>query len=130
MDKTAWIRQNLTEKDTVILNEFDYRIVDYLNYYSDARIAHLTRDDRVTFNHSHPDIDSITVDEFVEKYNSGELRLFALDDFLAPSPEIKSCRYGEAKFAAAENLANRLKDDAVLVNSGTFGATYQIKKSE
>jgi len=128
LHKTAWIRQNLTEKDTVVLNEFDYRIVDYLNYYSDARIAHLTRDDRVVFYRSSPDIEHISVDEFIDKFGTEEHRLFALDDVLTPSPEIKSCRYGEAKYAAAEELANRLKENAILVNSGTFGDTYQIKK--
>ncbi len=127
---TAWLRQELTENDTVLLNEFDYRHVDYCNYYSDARIAYLTGDDQVTLDRSHPDIHLISLDRFLEKYGTGEQRLFVLGDVLAPSEQIRSCRLGEEKYAAATGLANRLRKNAVLVNSGKFGDTYQIKQSE
>jgi hypothetical protein len=127
---TAWIRTELDENDTVLLNEFDYRILDYLNYYSDARIVYLTGDDQVTLNRSHPDIHSISLDSFLEKYGTDEHRLFVMGDVLKPSEQIKSCRLGEEKYAAAMKLANRLSQHAVLVNSGKFGETYQVKQFE
>ena len=128
--KTAWIRQELTEEDTVLLNEFDYRIVDYVGYYSDARVVHLPGDDEVTISRSHPAIHNIPLDEFLSKYGTDQHRLFVMDDVLSPSPQIKSCRSGEEKFDAAMKLADRIKAHAVLVNSGTFGETYQIKRVE
>lgn len=130
LHKTAWIREHLTEHDTVVLNEFDYRIVDYLNYYSDANIAHLVGDKEVVFKRSHPEIYFISLDEFMDKYGKEQHRLFVLDDVLTPSPQIKSCRYGEEKYSAALELASRLKENAVLVDSGKFGETYQIKRSD
>ncbi len=125
--KTAWIRQELTEQDTVLLNEFDYRMVDYLGYYSDARVVHLTGEDRVTIARSHPEIHSVSLDEFLAKHATGQGKLYVLDDVLTPPPEIKSCRSGQEKFDAAMALADRIKANAVLVDSGTFGKTYQIK---
>ena len=101
----------------MILNEFDYRAVDYLHYYSDARIAHLSGDDLITFDRSHPEIHSIPLDEFVNKYGTSQHRLFTLDSVLTPSPQISSCRSGEEKYAAAIILAERLKKNAVMVNS-------------
>ena len=130
MHETAWIRQELTEDDTVVLNEFDYRLVDYLHYYSDARIAHLTDDDRVTFDRSHPEINCVPLDDFIDQYVSGPHRLFVLDSTLNPSPQIQSCREGEEKYAAAVKLADQLKDHAVLVDSTEFGKTYEIKQPE
>ena len=125
--KTAWIRQELTEKDTVLLNEFDYRMVDYLGYYSDARIVHLTGADQVTIDRSHPRIHTLPLDAFLAEHTTEQHRLFVMDDVLFPSPQIKSCRSGEEKFEAATALADRLKAHAVLVDSGTLGKTFQIK---
>lgn len=127
LHKTAWIRQELTEDDTVLLNEFDYRMIDYLSYYSDARVVHLTGPDRITISRSHPDIHSITVDEFIASHKKDGFRLFVMDDVLKPPTEIKSCRYGEARFDAALELANRLNENAVLTDSGAFGKTFQIE---
>ena len=128
--KTAWIRQELNQNDTVLLNEFDYRVVDYLNYYSDARVANLTESDRIIIFRSHPEIRSVSIDEFMASHKKDKFRLFVMDDVLSPPTEIKSCRYGEARFEAALGLAKRLNQDAVLVNSDAFGKTYQIKPSE
>jgi len=125
--KTAWIRQELTEQDTVLLNAFDYRMVDYLGYYSDARIVHLTGADQVMIDRSHPEIHTVSVDEFLAEQSADQRRLFVMDDVLSPSPQIKSCRSGEEKFEAATALADRLKSHAVLVDSGTLGKTFQIK---
>jgi len=125
--RTAWIRQELTEDDTVLLNEFDFRMVDYLGYYSDARIVHLTDHDRVTIYRSHPEIYSTTVDEFLASHKKDKFKLFVMDDVLSPPTEIKACRLGEAKFDAALNLANRLTENAVLINSGVLGQTFEIK---
>ena len=63
-------------------------------------------------------------------HKKDRFRLFVMNDVLSPPTEIKSCRYGEARFEAAVGLANRIQQDAVLVNSGVFGKTYQIKPSE
>ena len=128
--KTAWIRQELTEQDTVLLNAFDYRMVDYLGYYSDARIVHLTGADQVMIDRSHPEIHTVSVDEFLAEQSADQRRLFVMDDVLSPSPQIKSCRSGEEKFEAATKLAERLKSQAVLVDSGVFGETFQIKLAE
>jgi len=128
--KTAWIRQELTEQDTVLLNAFDYRMVDYLGYYSDARIVHLTGADQVMIDRSHPEIHTVSVDEFLAEQSADQRRLFVMDDVLSPSPQIKSCRSGEEKFEAATKLAERLKSQAVLVDSGVFGETFQIKLTE
>jgi hypothetical protein len=128
--KTAWMRRELTEQDTVLLNEFDYRIVDYLGYYSNARIVHLTGDDQVTIDRSHPGIHTVGLDEFLANNGTDQHRLFVMDDVLSPSPQIKSCRSGEGKFEAATELADRLEARAVLVDSGTFGKTFQIKQAE
>ena len=128
--KTAWIRQELTEDDTVVVNEFDYRMVDYLRYYTNAKIAHLTFADQITFKRSHPDIYYMSLDQFISDYSQGDKRLFAMDDTLTPDPKIKSCRHGEAKFDAAQNLAELLKKNAELVDTGKFGETYRIRLSE
>ena len=130
MHETAWISQELTENDTVVLNEFDYRLVDYLHYYSDARIAHLTHDDRITFDRAHPEISSMPLEDFIDQYVLGPHRLFVMDSTLDPSPQIRSCRYGEEKYAAAIMLADQLKEHAVLVSSDDFGKTYEIKQPE
>ena len=130
LHETAWIRQELTKDDTVLLNEFDYRMVDYLNYYSDARIVHLTGSDRITIARSHPEIYSITIDEFIANHKKDKFRLFVLEDVLSPPTEIKACRYGEQRFEAALKLAQRLEKNAVLVNSDAFGKTFQIKPTE
>ena len=126
LHRTAWIRQELTEDDTVLFNEFDYRIVDYLNYYSEARIVHLTGSDQITISRSHPKIHAISVDEFLTNHKKGKFRLFVLDDVLSPPDEIKSCRSGEEKFEAASKLANRIGENAVVANSDAFGTTFQI----
>ena len=130
MHETAWINQELTENDTVVLNEFDYRLVDYLHYHGNARVAHLTEDDRITFDRSHPEISCIPLDDFIDQYVLGPHKLFVMDSTLTPSPQIRSCRHGEAKYAAAIKLADKLKDHAVLVNSSEFGDTYEIKMPE
>ena len=126
LHRTAWIRQELTKDDTVLLNEFDYRIVDYLNYYSDARVVHLAGYDQITISRSHPKIQSIPLDEFLTGHQKDKFRLFVLDDVLSPPDEIKSCRSGEEKFEAASKLANRIGKNAVEVNSDAFGTTFQI----
>ena len=130
MHKTAWINQELSENDTVVLNEFDYRLVDYLHYYSSARIAHLTDSDGITFDRSHPEIQCIPLDDFIDEYVSGPQRLFVMESTLTPSPQFKACRDGEAKYAAAVKFADKLKEHAVLVNSNQFGKTYEIKQPE
>ena len=128
--KTAWIKQQLTEDDTVVVNEFDYRVVDYLRYHTDAKIAHLTFADKITFNRSHPDIYCIPLNDFLNDYSKGENRLFAMSDTLTPDPQIRSCRLGEEKFAAAEKLAVLLRKNVELVNTNKFGKTYQIRLAE
>lgn len=128
--KTAWIRQELTAQDTVMLNEFDYRIVDYLSYYTDARIVHLAGADEVTITRSHPSIHTIPLDEFLSQCGTDHNRLFVMEDVLVPCPQIKSCRSGEEKFAAASKLADRLAPHAVLVDAGAAGKTFQIKQSQ
>ena len=130
LHKTAWIKQELTEDDTVVVNEFDYRVVDYLRYHTDAKIAHLTFADKITFHRSHPEIYCISLDEFLGDYSKGDKRLFAMGDTLKPDPQIRSCRLGEEKFAAAENLAALLRKNAELVNTNKFGETYQIRLAE
>ena len=130
LHRTAWIRQELTEDDTVLLNEFDFRIVDYLNYYSEARVVHLAGSDQITISRSHPSIHSVTVDEFLTRHKNDKFRLFVLDDVLSPPEEIKSCRSGEAKFEAATELADRISENAVLVNSDDFGSTFQIMPTQ
>ena len=127
LNKTAWVRSELGEGDTVMLNEFDYRMVDYLRYYSSARTVHLFGDDEVTLFRSHPDIHSIPLDDFLEGCKNGDFRLFVGDDVLSPDPDIKQCRGGEVKFADAMKLAERLKDHATLVDSSDDGDVYQIR---
>lgn len=130
LNKTAWIRQELTSEDTVLLNEFDYRLIDYLGYYGDARVVHLTGPDWITISRSHPAIRSTTIDEFIDQHNQDKFRLFVMDDVLSPPEEIKSCRYGEERYEAALKLANRLKANAVLANSDEFGKSFEIKPSD
>ena len=126
--QTAWIRQELGENDTVLLNEFDYRIVDYLHYYSDARVAHLTGDDEVTLARSHPDIERIPLDDFLAQHATSQHKLYVMCDVLSPPEQIRSCRSGEQKYEAAIMLADLIREHAVLVDSGTFGKTYQIRQ--
>ena len=51
-------------------------------------------------------------------------------DVLTPNEQIRSCRCGEEKYAAAAKMAEMIRERAVLVDSGTFGKTYQIKQAE
>ena len=127
--KTAWIRSELTENDTVILNEFDYRMVDYLSYYSDANIAHLFGD-TVKIGRGRPDIQSISLDDFIRECEMEKINLYVMEDVLSPTPAIKQCRDGEEKFKFATELANRLKENAVLVNSDEMGETFRIEFTE
>ena len=132
LNKTAWLTKELDEDDAVLLNLFDYRMVDYLGYYSRAQVVHLWGEDEVTLFRSHPDIHSVPIDDFLDNCKSGKLRLFVLEDVLSPDPDIKQCRNGEMRFAAAQKLADRLKAEgqAVLVDSNDFGETYQIRFDE
>ena len=128
--QTAWIRQELTENDTVLLNEFDYRIVDYLHYYSNARVVHLNGDEHVTLDRSHPEITSMPLEEFLAEFGTPQRKLYVMCDVLTPNEQIRSCRCGEEKYAAAAKMADMIRERAVLVDSGTFGKTYQIKQAE
>ena len=128
--QTAWIRQELTENDTVLLNEFDYRIVDYLHYYSNARVVHLNGDEHVTLDRSHPEITSMPLEEFLAEFGTSQRKLYVMCDVLTPNEQIRSCRCGEEKYAAAAKMADMIRERAVLVDSGTFGKTYQIKQAE
>ena len=130
MHETAWINQELTATDTVVVNEFDYRLVDYLHYHGNARVAHLTGDDQITFDRSHPEIQSIPLEDFIDQYVSGPHKLFVMDSTLKPSPQIRSCRHGEEHYSAAIKLADLLKEHVVLVNSSEFGDTYEVKQPE
>lgn len=125
--KTAWVREQLTEGDTVLLNEFDYRMVDYLSYYSKARIVHLTDSNLVTIARSTPGIHLKPLDEFLTSDITATNRLFVFDDVLCPCPEIKQCRDGQKKFDSAVKLAKKLDGNTVLINTGRFGKTYQVK---
>ena len=124
--KTAWIRNELEESDTVLLNQYDYRIVDYLNYYSKARIVHLSGDDMVSIDRADPKIKYISLDEFISQCEAEKTRLYTLGDVLSPTPDIKQCRLGDEKFNAAMKLADRLKENAVLVDESDSGDTFQI----
>ena len=124
--KTAWARQYLTEEDTVLLNEFDYRLVDYLSYYGKSKVAHLTETDLVTIARGTPQIHIMPLDEFLTAFDTTTNRLFVLDDVLSPDPQIKQCRKGLKKYDSAVKLADRLKEKVVLVNEGRFGKTYQV----
>ncbi len=130
LGKTAWIRNELSEKDTVLLSQFDYRLVDFLQYHSSARIVHLEDENDVMIARCHPDISTVPVDDFLEQAQSGEFRLFVLDDIISPTPDIKQCRSGEEKFAAAEALGKRLVDKAELVDASAFGKVYEIRFSK
>lgn len=129
LNKTAWLRTELGEGDTVLLNLFDFRMIDYLQYYSQARVVHLWGDDQVTLFRSHPDIHSVSLDDFVGDCKSGDFRLFVMDDLLSPDPDIRQCRDGEVKFAAAQKLADRLRAEgrAILMDANEFGEVYQIR---
>lgn len=127
--KTAWIRHELTEKDMVLLNEFDYRMVDYLSYYSNARVAHLSGD-TVKIGRGRPDIQSFSLDDFLHECETKKISLYVLDEVLSPTPDIKQCRNGEEKFKSATELATRLKPNAVLVDSNSSSETFQIKLTD
>ena len=126
-NQTAWILNEVTEDDTVLLNQYDYRMVDYLSYYSKARIVHLVGDDIVSIDRAHPEIQHISLDEFLSQCESEKIRLYTLGNVLSPTPDIKQCRLGDVKFDAAMILAERLKENAVLVDSRDSGDTFQIK---
>ena len=125
-NKTTWIRQELTEHDYVLLNEYDYRFVDYLTYNSDATIAHLTGADHITIDRGSPDISYHTIQQFFIRCRSGQHRIFVMDDVLEPCAEIKECRGGEEKYAAAVALSVELKGKTKLVAEDKFGNTYQL----
>ena len=78
----------------------------------------------------HPDISTVPVDDFLQQAQSGKFRLFVLDDIISPTTDIKQCRSGEEKFAAAEALGKRLVDKAELVDSNQFGEVYEIRFSK
>ena len=126
--KTAWARQHLTEEDTVLLNEFDYRLIDYLSYYGKAKVVHLTDADSVTIARSTPQIQVMPLEEFLSTFNCTTNRLFVLDNVLSPGPQIKECRNGLEKYESAVKLADRLKENVVLVDEGRFGKTYQVRR--
>ena len=46
---------------------------------------------------------------------------------MSPTADIKQCRSGEQKFAAAEALSKRLVDNAELVDANDFGRVYEIR---
>lgn len=125
--KTAWIRQELGAEDTVLFNEHDYRILDYLIYHSDARVVFLTGEDNVTIGRNTYDIYSMPVDDFLTQHRESGNPLYVLDDVLTPDPAIRNCRYGDKKLRTATRLAERLKGKATLVNEGIFGSTWQVK---
>ena len=127
--KTEWVRNELTEQDMVILNEFDYRMVDYLSYYSKARVAHMFGD-TVKIGRGRPDIQSFSLDDFFNECKTKNINLYALGDSLSPTPDIKQCRNGEEKFEVATRLAARLKPNAVVVDSNSSGDTFQITFSD
>ncbi len=127
LGKTAWIRAELSAQDTVLLSQFDYRLVDFLQYHSSARIVHLEGENGVMIRRCHPDISTVPVDDFLQQARSGKFRLFVLDDIISPSADIKQCRSGEEKFAAAEALGKRLVDVAELVDTNDFGKVYEIR---
>ena len=126
--KTAWARQHLTEEDTVLLNEFDYRLVDYLSYYGDAKVVHLTGADSVTIARSTPQIQVMPLEEFFTTFEHTTNKLFVFDDVLSPGSQIKECRNGLVKYESAVKLAERLKEKVILVNEGRFGKTYQVRQ--
>lgn len=126
--KTDWIRQELTENDTVLFNEHDYRILDYLIYYSDVHVVYLIGQDEVAIGRNTPGIFSMQLEDFLALYQNGDSnnRLFVLDDVLSPDPAIENCRYGREKMKSATRLAERLMGRTTLVDTGVFGKTYQV----
>lgn len=130
LNRTAWIKANLSEKDTVLVSQFDYRLVDYLQYHSSARIVHLLGDDELVIRRCRPDIGIMPLDDLLKQVEKGEFRLFVLDDVMEPAIDIKHCRGGEEKYAAAKALGERLQEDAVLVDTSDFGKVYEIRFSE
>ena len=127
LNRTAWIRAELSEEDTVLLNQFDYRLVDFLQYHSPARIVHLRGESEVVIARCHPDIRTMPLDELLKQAEDGQFRLFVLDDVLAPTEDIKQCRGGDEKFAAAQALGKRLAEKAALVDENDFGKVYEIR---
>jgi hypothetical protein len=130
LNKTAWIRTELTAEDTVLLSQFDYRLVDFLQYNSSARIVHLEGADDVMIARCHPDITTMPTEQLLRQAQNGKFRLFVLDDIISPTTDIKQCRSGEEKFAAAEALGKRLFDLAELVDENDFGKVYEIRFSD
>ena len=130
LNKTAWIRSELSEEDTVLLSQFDYRLVDFLQYRSAARIVHLEGESGVVIARSHPDISMVQIDDFLQQAEEGNFTLYVLDDVISPSAGIKQCRSGEEKYAAAKTLGKRLVEKAVLVDASDFGKVYEIRFSE
>jgi len=129
-NRTGWISAELSENDTVLLSQFDYRLVDFLQYHSSARIVHLLGDSEVVIARCHPDIRVMQLDELLEQAEGRQFRLFVLDDILTPSADIKHCRGGEEKFAAAEAVGNRLREKASPVDASDSGKVYEIRFSE
>ena len=127
LGKTAWIRTELSAQDTVLLSQFDYRLVDFLQYHSSARIVHLEGENDVMIARCHPNISTVPVDDFLAQAQSDRFRLFVLDDIISPTADIKQCRSGEQKFAAAEALGKRLADKAKLMDENDFGKVYEIR---
>ena len=107
------------------MNEYDFRLVDYLSYYGNARVAHLAGDDQVVMHRSTPGIQTVSIEDFFNKHQQG--KLFVMGDVLSPTNEIIECRDGEQKFKAATELAKRLIDQSVLVNDHSYGKTFQIE---
>ena len=123
--KTSWIRQELTEKDTVLFNMHDNRIVDYVMYYSDVRVVYLTGEDEITVGRNTPGIYCTSIEQFLASIEYGD-KLYVLEDVLAPDPAIKNCRYGQHRYDIAVQLAERLVGSSQLVNEGLFGKTYEV----
>ena len=111
-----------------MLNEFDYRLVDYLSYYGDAKVVHLTGADSVTIARSTPQIQVMPLEEFFTTFEHTTNKLFVFDDVLSPGSQIKECRNGLVKYESAVKLAERLKEKVILVNEGRFGKTYQVRQ--
>ena len=126
LQKTTWMRQELDQDDTILLNEFDFRIVDYLCYHSNAQVAHLLGDDRVVLHRSSPQITMEPLEDFLQRHQQGDRRLFTMGDVLSPDPKIKECKEGERKLKHGLILAERLKGHETLVNTQAYGKTFEL----
>ena len=80
----------------------------------------------VSIDRADPKIKYISLDEFISQCEAEKTRLYTLGDVLSPTPDIKQCRLGDEKFNAAMKLADRLKENAVLVDESDSGDTFQI----